>query len=391
MIKKAISSLIAVEFVGKILSFAIIVIVAKYLGAVELGYWSYTTAINAFLVIASSFGLDIYAMVVLSKDLHKIPYVFTNVFIIRGLLFSIIFICLLLFSYIIEPKVFYLLFMVFVGNFLVSLVPVWFFQVQEDFGTIAKLKFIYGASYFLIALFLLFSMRSIYALAIAYVVAGMIIVALFGGKVFNNFRLEEINTYVWMKILKMGVYLGSALFLNQIYINTDKIMITHMLDKASTGYYEAGYKIYFIITVALGAIWTVYAPKVAKERNFFKQYALITLIVGILYALGLLIFGSDIVFFVYNNSYIQTANIMQYFAISVAAITLSNIFSAPLPLFHKERQWFAISLVSMLLNVGFNFWLIGFYGIVGAIVATIVAELFTALGSWWVLREELAL
>ncbi len=384
---RAVFSLIGVEFIAKLLSFAIIIIVAKFLGARELGYWSYTTAINAFLLIASSLGLDIYAMVEATKDRAKLPYILTNVITIRFVLFITIVVGLFASSF--EAKVFWLLLIVFVGNFLLSLVPIWFFQVQEDFVSIAKIKLLQSAGYFFLALMLLFWLHSVFALAFGYLIVGLILVVWYGRRVFCYMRWEYLALAKWRSIIKSALFLGGALFLNQIYINTDKIMIAHILDKSFTGYYEAGYKLYFIVSVALGAVWTVYAPKVAKDKTLLSNFALMTLFVGLVYALFLWLFGKSLVFLLYGKTFLPTAQIMSYFAFSVVAITLSSIFSAPLPLFGKERVWFSISLGSVALNIVLNFWLIEAFGIQGAIIATIAAESFTALGAYLAVRKEL--
>ncbi len=390
MIKRAIFSLISVEILAKVLSFAIIIIVARVLGAGELGYWSYANAINAFLVIASTLGLDVYAMVESAKDLQKRSFVLTNVLGMKALLFFAILLGLFIFNDWLEEKVFWLLILVFVGNFLLSLVPGWFFQVQEDFATLTKIKVFQSVGYFFLALLLLFWLHSIYALAIAYIGAGIGLIALYGGRIFAQFDLQSLDMRKWGVIFKTAVFLGGALFLNQIYINTDKIMIANIVDTVATGYYEAGYKLYFIISVALGAVWTVFAPKVTKDRSFFSKFALYTFVIGFMYALFLWVFGAKLVLLVYSEAFLPTAQIMGYFALSVVALTLSNIFSAPLPLLGKEKVWFGISLGSVVLNVVLNFWLIEGLGMKGAILATIASELFTAFGSWWVVRKELA-
>ena len=336
---RAVFSLIGVEFVAKLLSFAIIIIVAKFLGATELGYWSYTTAINAFLLIATSLGLDIYALVEASKNRDKLAEIFSNVLAIRFFLFMLILLLLALLEKFFEPKVFWLLLLVFVGNFLLSLVPVWFFQVQEDFSSIATIKLIQSVGYFFVALVLLFALHSVFALAFAYLIAAMGLIALYGKRVFVYVKWQYVVPQKCRAIIKSAIFLGGSLFLNQIYINTDKIMIATILNKGFTGYYEAGYKLYFIVSVALGAVWTVYAPKVAKNRNLFIPFAWITFLVGLAYALFLWLFGKNLIFLLYSEAFLPTAQIMGYFAFSVVALTLSTMFSAPLPLFGKERVW----------------------------------------------------
>ena len=382
MIRKAFFALFLAEIAGRALSFGVIIYVAKVLGPQELGYWSYALAINAFLIIASSLGLETYAMVECAKELSKRPRVLSQVFALRLLLFSFVSLLLILFHSLFDSKVFTLLLLLLIGDYIASLTPRWFFQVEEDFKAIAKVKLIQATSYAMLIGILFFFKTTIYFLALAYLGSFLIAALLYFPRIFKEFDLSLITPREWARVVKVAFYLGGALFLNQIYTNTDKIMITKFLGIEYTGYYEAGYKLYALLAVVFGLVWTVYAPKVAKEKRVFRRYFWAILLLGI---------GGGAVFYLsrewlipllYSDHFSPTKELMAYFALSSVVLALSYALSSPLPLLDRSKAWFWITLFSASLNVGLNFVLLPILGVKGAIIATIICEGLVALLAW---------
>ncbi len=382
MIRKALSTLFLAEIVGRVLSFVVIVYVAKVLGPQELGYWSYALAINAFLIIASSLGLETYAMVECAKDLSKRPQVLSQVFALRLLLFSFVLLLLIFFHSLFDPKAFTLLLLLLMGDYVASLTPRWFFQVEEDFEAIAKVKLIQAISYGVLIGILFFFKTTIYFLALAYLGSFLIALLFYFPKIFKEFDPSLVHPKQWGRVLRVAFYLGGALFLNQIYTNTDKIMITKLLGIEYTGYYEAGYKLYALLAVIFGLVWTVYAPKVAREKSVFRPYFWTILLLGIAGGAVFYLFRDWFIPLLYSDHFSPTKELMAYFALSGVVLALSFALSSPLPLLDKPKAWFWITLFSASLNVGLNFAFIPFLGAKGAIVATIVCEGVVALLAW---------
>ncbi len=386
MIRRSLSLLFLAEMVGRALSFGVIVYVAKVLGPQELGYWSYALALNAFLVIAASLGLETYAMVECAKDLSKRPQVLSQVFALRLLLFGSVFALLLLFHSFFDPKVFSLLLLLLIGDYVASLTPRWFFQVEENFAAIAKLKLIQAASYVVLIGILFFLGTSIYFLALAYLGSFLVAFLLYFPRIFREFDRSLIRPGQWGRVVRVAFYLGGALFLNQIYTNTDKIMVSKLLGIEYTGYYEAGYKLYALLGVAFGLIWTVYAPKVAKKKEALRPYFWSVFLLGAGGGAVLYLFRDWLVL-LYSESFLPTKELMSYFAMSSVVLALSYALSSPLPLFERSKAWFWITLFSAFLNVVLNLLLLPLLGVKGAIIATIICEGVVALLAWMQLKK----
>ncbi len=389
--KKALSLLFGAEAISKAASFFIIVYVARVLGAEELGYWSYALAINAFLIIATNLGLDVYAMVEATKDLEKRPILYINILAIKTLLLLVALCVLWSMRNFFDEKVFTLVILLLCADFLSSLTPVWFFQAAKEFDTIAHIKIVQALNYASFALIFLWRHKSIEMLALAYLGAYFLSAVVFAKKILLKVSFKSLRPSTWRSILKVSIYLGGALFLNQIYSNTDKIMIANMLGAAFNGYYEAGYKLYALIPVLFSIVWTVYAPQVAKNRAYFKQFSIIVSVLSLMAAAIFSYFKDFIVTLLYGPTFKTTVELMNLFALSVVALGASYIATSPLALFGKSKEWFWIVFLSFILNLVLNFFLIPTLGLRGALIATIAAEFLTALFGFYVLRKAYAL
>ncbi len=385
--KKALSSLFIAEGIARALSFLIIIYAARSLGASELGYWSYALALNAFLIIATNLGLDVYAMVEATKDLARRAKLYSNTLAIKSILLLIALGILWSMRSFFGEKLFLLILLLLCADFLSSLTPVWYYQVAEEFRSISVVKLTQSISYAAFAFTLLWWHKSITMLAFAYLGAYLLSAVIFARDIFKELSLAHLQPRTWHRILKVSIYLGGALFLNQIYTNTDKIMIANMLGTTYNGYYEAGYKLYALVPVLFSIVWTVYAPKVAKDKSYFKRFSFVILSLALVSAAIFFLFKDLIILTLYGASFAETTKLMDLFALSVVALGLSYTATSPLALFEKSREWFWIAFFSFLLNITLNFLLIPTLQLRGALIATIAAECATAIFGFYVLQR----
>ncbi|BCD62055.1 hypothetical protein NitYY0826_C0924 [Nitratiruptor sp. YY08-26] len=385
--KRTLSSLFIAEALSRALSFFIIIYVSRVLGATELGYWSYALAINAFLIIATNLGLDVYAMVEATKDLRKRSSLYINTITIKALLaFGALGVLWSLHSYM-ELKVLLLITMLLCADLLSAITPVWYYQAAEKFRTISHIKITQAVSYFFLVLLLLWWFENIVTLAVAYIGANLLSAVIFGKNIFKELSFSSIKPHHWRKIIKVSIYLGGALFLNQIYTNTDKIMIAHMLGIKYNGYYEAGYKLYALVPVIFSTVWTVYAPKVTKSIDAMRSYKWSIVILSFFIA-AVFYFGKDfIITLLYSEKFAPTISLMPLFALSIIVLAWSYVYTSLLTILEKSKEWFWIAFASATLNILLNFFLIPYFRLQGALYATIIAESVAAIGGYYVYKK----
>ncbi len=381
---KNIALLILSEGATRVISFFVIIIVARHLGPQELGYWSYAIAINSFLLILLNLGLDIYALTKASQNPSKTELLLSNILAIKAL--SLLFLLLALSLWPMEQKLFWLLTLLLVSDFSLSFAPFWLFQSQHRFHTIAHIKITQALLYALFII-LFFSLKiDILFLALSYFLANLTTALFFAKKSLIYFDMKKIRLSYWPYLLRHSLYLGGALFLTQIYGNTDKIMIASILGTQEAGWYEAGYKLYSIVLVLFSLIWTVYAPKLTKK--ILSSYFLFLSLPAFVSATLFFFFSDTIATTLYSSQFAPTASLLKLFALLILIMVGSYGFSSLLALRQKQKGWFYLSLFCALLNITLNLFLIPLYKIEGALWATIVAEVAMGIGSFWLLTKS---
>lgn len=161
---------------------------------------------------------------------------------------------------------------------------------------------------------------------------------------------------------------------------SDRIMLEHMIGSSELGVYTLGYKIASVIQVLILAYVSAWLPKLyRREVN-----------VGEIITKKALGFGLGAVFAVSASSYFYiklfySAEFSQAFLVTcIVSIAffffgLSSIgyhFLCLKGLHKKIAIW---GMMSALLNIGFNYFMIPSLGVTGAALATLISYLFLAL------------
>ncbi len=383
--------LLLAEVFSRILSFLIIIYIARNLGVLELGYWSYSLALYSFFTILADLGLDIYGLVELSKKGSNPVELITNVLTIKFfLLVGSIFLVQYGLSSLIEEKVLILIILLLLSDFISSLTPKWFFQAKEELEYFALIRAFQSLSYFLLTWISFFSFQlSIYILALSYLLSNIFTALFFSKRVLKCFKLYAINFSRWKTIIKTSLILGGALFVTQIYGNLDKVMIATILGKKEVGLYEAGYKLYSLVLVIFGLIWSVFTKKIVETKKTIFSFLGALTFIGVLSSLILVVYSDIIIFNLYGKNFFQTIRLLPLFAFLIIVMIFSYGLSSLLALFGLEKQWLFIVSIAALTNSGLNFLFIPLYKVKGALIATIISEIMVALGSYMVLRKIL--
>ncbi len=182
-----------------------------------------------------------------------------------------------------------------------------------------------------------------------------------------------------------------------VMTNTDTIMLGWFLDAEAVGLYTAALRpvqlFYFLPVILSVSLFPPFARLAGKNpeqfRRVFEAALLLTFLLSLPLLAGGLVLSSDIIQFVFGPGYLEATP-----AFTVLLFTLLTNFPAALlvnAIFaHGKQERYAGALFlgaigNALLNVVF----IPLYGIVGAAIATLTAQLL-AYGSMWYVLEHIA-
>lgn len=167
---------------------------------------------------------------------------------------------------------------------------------------------------------------------------------------------------------------------------SDRYLLEHFASLSLAAGYSVAYTLGGIATTAIVTpftlAWWVLMYSIAKREDakqvfklIFRSFSFVLLFVS----LGLSLFGSTVLAFLFPASYQTQASIIPIIALSTIFSGIFNIVSLGTSLQRKNWLVSLYFITSALINIGLNILLIPIYGTMGAALATLVACILLAL------------
>lgn len=192
--------------------------------------------------------------------------------------------------------------------------------------------------------------------------------------------LKNIKTY-----LKPILILFCSQALITVYLSADITMLDIMKGDAETGQYEVAVRIYTMIKSVLNAVITVTIPrfsyylseKMDEEADRLKASTVETMFVLTVPALtGLIMISNNVIMLMAGEEYMRASLALQILSVALIFAVLANFFVNCILLIHKKENMILLgTVVSAVLNIGLNFFMIPWLGLYGAAITTLVAEM----------------
>lgn len=168
-----------------------------------------------------------------------------------------------------------------------------------------------------------------------------------------------------------------------IYMNIDQVMINHMLSTKAVGEYAAAIRIsealYFIPMVISASLFPaiINAKKTSQElyHNRLQKLYDIMVWLAIFIAIPMSIFASHIIHFLYGAQYAQASEVLVVHIWTGVFIFLGLSSAKWFITENLQSFLFYRSIIGALINIILNYILIPQYGIQGAAIATLTAQL----------------
>ena len=172
----------------------------------------------------------------------------------------------------------------------------------------------------------------------------------------------------------------------------DRIMISRIVDNASTGIYSFAYSIAVILQViyySTDNVWSVWMYERMDSRDFsaiqktVKKYILlITTIAGIM-----LVGSREFIMVMSKPDYWTGVNVFIPCLLGIYMLFLYTI-PAGVEYYYKETKFIAImTSIAAVINIVMNYILISRFGYNAAAFATMISYAVTFLGHWFVARQ----
>ena len=235
-------------------------------------------------------------------------------------------------------------------------------------------------------IFLLISQKSIYWFALSnaidYLLIAISLLVIY--KIKGGQRLQ-FSWQVTKRMVSVSRYYIVSSLMVTIFAQTDKIMLTLMVDDAATGYYSAAVACAGITSFVFVAIIDSARPAILEsrkisvelfEKNMSRLYCTITYL-SLAQSIAMTVFARLVITLLYGSHYEPAIPALQLIVWYTTFSYYGSVRNIWILAEGKQKYLWIINLLGALTNVVLNAMLIPVLGILGASFASLVTQIFT--------------
>ena len=387
-IAKNTAALFAAQAVVAILSLVLSIFIARSLGDVIFGKYSFALAFAAIFAVFSDLGYGTLLIREVARDKSQASKYLNNIISMRVLLslliFALISITINAMDYPADTKNvvylfgIYMLVVSFSGVFMVTFRA---FEKMEYEAGITILANLIRVSLGLLVLFLGYGLVE---LAFVFLFSGVfdfLLSFLICSRRFVKPKIE-LDFEFWKSTIKIALPLGMLSIFGLIYVRIDTIMLSVMKGDAVVGWYNAAYGLVLafkpIPQLFMNALFPLMSGYFVSSKDSLKKVYEHTFkylfILGLPLAVGITLLADKIILLFYGQQFYPSIIALRILAWDIPLVFLYVCSAFILASIDKQNQMAVIAGCAALINVTLNLFLIPSFSYVGAAVATIVTE-----------------
>ncbi len=379
-------SLSFAQLISRFIFFLAIIYLARILGPEDFGKINFAQAVVLYFILASNLGLTTLGAREVARNKNKTGDYVHNIVTLR-LTLALLSFCLLLVLAFLIPKLAEVRYLIIIYGFSLfssALLIEWVFQGRERMGFIGIARIVDKVLYGVLIYILIKNSERLWlvpwlCLAGAVIACGFLIYVFV--RQFGEIKLS-FNFSFWKSMLGVALPMGLAWMMIQIYNNFDTIMLKFMKGDEVVGWYNAAYKIIWFIFM-LGGLYIItifpvisrfYKESSEKLRVLLSLSAKLMITLGLPLSIGGVILAKPIIHLFYgiqyDNGIIAFQILIWYVFISFICMVYANSLLAC----NREKKYAIGVALAAATNLILNIFLIPSFGLIGAAVATVVAE-----------------
>ncbi|BDZ30499.1 polysaccharide biosynthesis C-terminal domain-containing protein [Lactiplantibacillus sp. WILCCON 0030] len=376
--------------------------ISRVLGPTGVGINATTNSVITYFLLAGTVGITIYGnreIAFIRDDLKERSRVFWEIEFLQITTIALAYIAFLIFLFTetqFKVAFFYQSFYIIAGAFDIS----WYFMGLEDFKkTVVRNTFVKIAS--LVAIFTLVKTSQ----DVGKYILILSLSQLFGNISLWPYLINSISKPKWHELSLLKHLLPSlSLFVPQVattvYLAVNKTMLWQLDSVTASGYYDYSDKLVKIVLAVVTATGTVMLPHIANlyAKRKFKQvkkylYASFDFVLAISTPMAFGIAGIATTFapWFFGQKFASVNILLMIEAPVIILIGLSNVIGQQYLLPTKRTKDFTKSVVlGALVNIIVNIPLIIYWGVRGAMLATLFSEITVTAYQLFCVRKDLA-
>ena len=198
---------------------------------------------------------------------------------------------------------------------------------------------------------------------------------------------------VWRFLGKEAATFASIAMFSTIHLNIDQIMLSKLKSLESVGIYSAADRLLDVcraLTLAFaGALFPIlakqYVSGIAELRRLTISSLRYLLLGTIPTAIGTAILANNIITLVYGHKFSGAGPVLAIHIFSLIPFSMVYFLAIVLIVTDNQRVDLGINVIAALLNIGLNFALIPHFAEIGAVLAVLITiVVFNQLQNWYI-------
>lgn len=389
-IVKSISFVALGEAVSNILSYFLIILIARSLGTEGLGIYSFAFAFVGLFVIFYDFGISTFYVKKISESRENSARYFGNYAALK-LAFCIIAMLLPMASIIFLKRSIDVIIIVYLASISLffqnySYVARNAFQAYQAMHYDAIVRIIERTVAFGLGYFVLSAGYGLMAFLYVLVFSNLLSLAasiMLLKKIKLSFSLKA-DFSLWKNMLINSWPFWLTLIFMQLYFQIDTVMISFMKGYEATGLYNAAYKLIsvmsripWVIIIVLFPVMSELYSKLSKEllRQVLEKGIHVMSLLSLPIIFGTAMLSDRIIAFIYKEGFSGSSLALQVLVWSTFFLFLSTFIGWFLNAIDRQKVFTYSTGASLLSNVAMNIILIPNYSYIGASIATLVTSI----------------
>jgi O-antigen/teichoic acid export membrane protein len=368
----------------------ILIWLARHFGLTIYGQWTFALSFVAIFSVLADFGFSTLTIREIARDKLKSAQYIDNILAMKFVfgLITIALVALIIQFLEKDPNIIklvcFLSFYVVLNTFSIFFQSI--FRANEKMQYVTVCRAIQGLSLLILSAFFITAKASILIISYAYIGAaliGVLFSLIFVWRYFSKFFIE-INLNVCKEIFKntLPFFLSGIFFV--IYIRAGSVMLGIFSDMEQVGYFNAAYNIYAVMFILPEIITASFFPKlsyfykenISKLEEIFRNFRLILGVSGFFLGITLFIFSGFLISNIYPEEYLNSIIILEVFSAIVLFRFLTHAYDWFLMSVDEQTNKVKIQGFCAFLNIILTYFLIMEYNALGAVIATLITELF---------------
>jgi len=191
----------------------------------------------------------------------------------------------------------------------------------------------------------------------------------------------------WRELQARALPLGAFAIVLFLYNYIDIVMLGVLRTDAETGLYSAAYRVYEGLSNVPSILYAVLMPRLAlyytqdpaRHRRLARQGMVMAALLGVPVAAVAFVAAGPGIVLLFGRAYAESAGVLQILAVGLLFVFPLFVLHAEAISANAERLPLRTAAVGCIANVGLNAFLIPWYGMYGAALATVIGECLSVI------------